>query len=105
VPGLYCCCMTTFLQRYQAGEFIAVWDDLLALGEKVRDRRYNADAVAVAAETMRRVRHNVELLINAWMGWDMFLSLWGSGTIADASRRNGSCELNRSSRSSSTPAI
>jgi hypothetical protein len=55
--------MATFLQRYLNGDYIAVWDDLVALGEKVRHQRYKADALAVAAKTMRRARHNVELLI------------------------------------------
>jgi len=55
--------MTTFLDRYQAGDHVAVWDDLMALGEGVRHELYYADAAAVAAETMRRARHNVELLI------------------------------------------
>lgn len=35
----------------------------MALGQDVRHKKHYADAVAVAAETMRRVRHNVELLI------------------------------------------
>jgi hypothetical protein len=55
--------MATFLERYQAGDCKAVWKDLVALGEGVRTEPYYADAVAVAAETMRRARHNVELLI------------------------------------------
>jgi hypothetical protein len=55
--------MATFLERYRAGDRVAVWDELVALGEGVRHKRYCADAVAVAAETMRRARHNVELLI------------------------------------------
>jgi len=55
--------MATFLERYQAGDRVAVWDELVALGEGVRHKLYYADAVAVAAETMRRARHNVELLI------------------------------------------
>lgn len=55
--------MATFLERYQAGDYVAVWDDLVALGEGVRSEPYYADALAVAAETMRRARHNVELLI------------------------------------------
>ena len=53
----------TFLERYQAGERVPVWDELMALGEGVRAEPYLADAEAVAAETMRRARHNVELLI------------------------------------------
>ena len=53
----------TFLERYKAGDRVAVWGELMALGEGVRDERYYADAWAVAVETMRRARHNVELLI------------------------------------------
>jgi hypothetical protein len=55
--------MPTFLDRYLAGECVAVWDDLVALGSRVRHKRYYADAVLVAAETMRRARHNVQLLV------------------------------------------
>jgi hypothetical protein len=55
--------MPSFLERYQAGDCKAVWKDLIALGEGVRSELYYADAAAVAAETMRRARHNVELLI------------------------------------------
>jgi hypothetical protein len=55
--------MGTFFDRYRSGEYVAVWDELTALGERVRDEAFLADAEAVAAETMRRARHNVELLI------------------------------------------
>src|SRR5437899_1662259 len=55
--------MPTFLERYQAGERAAVWDDLVSLGDAVRHEPYYKDATAVANETMRRARHNVELLI------------------------------------------
>lgn len=48
--------------RYHAGEFVRVWGDLIALGAAVRSPRYREDAYAVALETMRRVRHNVEIL-------------------------------------------
>jgi hypothetical protein len=53
----------TYLERYQAGDHVAVWNELMALGDGVRHEPYYADAAAVAAETMRRARHNVELLI------------------------------------------
>ena len=53
----------TFLERYQAGEHVAVWDEMMALGEGIRHELYLKDAQAVATETMRRVRRNVELLI------------------------------------------
>lgn len=55
--------MPSFLERYQNGEHIAVWKQLVALGKGVRHKLYYQDAVAVANETMRRARHNVELLI------------------------------------------
>jgi hypothetical protein len=51
------------LRRYQAGEHVAVWADMLALGPQVRTAAYLEDAWAVARETMRRARHNVELII------------------------------------------
>lgn len=53
----------TFLERYKAGEHAAVWEEMTALGAEVRSDRYYADASGVAAETMRRARHNVEILI------------------------------------------
>jgi len=52
-----------YLDRYLAGEHEQVWADLLALGPAVRDEPVYSDALAVARETMRRVRHNIELLI------------------------------------------
>jgi hypothetical protein len=55
--------MSTFLDRYLAGEHVAVWEDLVALGPRVRQTRYLADATAVADETMRRARQNVKLLL------------------------------------------
>jgi hypothetical protein len=52
------------LRRYQAGEHEAVWADMLALGSRVREAPHFEDAWAVARETMRRARHNVELIIH-----------------------------------------
>jgi hypothetical protein len=54
---------TTFLDRYQAGERVEVWDDLVALGPAVRHELYLEDATAVAKETMVRARRNCELII------------------------------------------
>jgi hypothetical protein len=51
------------LARYQQGEREQVWADLLSLGPEVREAPYLADAQAVARETMRRARHNVELIV------------------------------------------
>lgn len=50
----------TLLERYLAGEQAAVWSELHALGEEVRSRKLRADAEAVARETMRRARHNLQ---------------------------------------------
>jgi hypothetical protein len=54
---------TTYLERYLAGEHEPVWDALVALGEQVRAEPVYSDALAVARETMRRVRFNIEHLI------------------------------------------
>jgi hypothetical protein len=52
-----------WLTRYQAGEHEAVWTEMTALGLRVRQPLYAEHAEAVARETMRRARHNVELII------------------------------------------
>jgi hypothetical protein len=53
----------TYLERYLSGEHERVWDDLVTLGAAVRDEPAYTDALAVARETMRRARHNIEVLI------------------------------------------
>lgn len=55
--------MSSFLERYERGECEQVWDELLALGAGVCEEPLYADALAVARETMRRARHNIEVLI------------------------------------------
>lgn len=55
--------MPTFLERYLNGECAEVWADLIGLGGKVRRKSVLLDAEAVANETMRRARHNLEILI------------------------------------------
>ncbi len=55
--------MTNWLERYQQGKQEQVWADLLALGEQVRTEPFYTDAMAVARETMRRARFNIELLL------------------------------------------
>jgi hypothetical protein len=54
----------SYLERYTNGEYEQVWDNLLALGAQVREEQVYPEALAVAQETMRRVRQNIELLIN-----------------------------------------
>ncbi len=55
--------MTSYLDRYLAGACEQVWRDLTRLGEQVGTGSVQADARAVARETMRRARHNIEVLI------------------------------------------
>lgn len=55
--------MTTFLTRYQRGEYEQVWHDLLRYGKTVRRRTVYSDAYAVARETMTRVRTNIEQIV------------------------------------------
>jgi hypothetical protein len=60
--------MPTFHERYIAGEYEQVWDDMCSLGPDVRKPTYFDDAVAVARETMQRVRRNCEMLIPRLQG-------------------------------------
>jgi hypothetical protein len=55
--------MTSYLDRYLAGEHEQVWRELTRLGEQASTGAVQADARAVARETMRRARHNIEVLI------------------------------------------
>jgi hypothetical protein len=76
----------SFHARYLAGEYEPVWDDLLALGPRVREVPYYDDAVAVACETMRRVRRNCEVLIPRLehLGWQFgyaWADVWGKGSF------------------------
>lgn len=52
-----------FLERYQAGECVQVWADLVALGPEVRRDLHAEAALAVARETMRRVKTNVQTIV------------------------------------------
>jgi hypothetical protein len=54
--------VATYLERYFAGEREAVWAELSALGVAIQEEPLASDTLAVARETMRRVRVNVELL-------------------------------------------
>src|SRR5260370_42307127 len=55
--------MDNFIDRYQHGAHKQVWDELYALGSEIRSGSLYTEALAVAHETMRRVRVNIELLI------------------------------------------
>jgi hypothetical protein len=85
-----------FLKRYLAGEHTAVWDELMSLGDSVHHVSLYPEATAVAAETMRRARHNVESLITKLSAMNYrFLNLKDS----DAVRRQAAGRLtNRAQR-------
>src|SRR6187401_450084 len=55
--------MPGYLERYEQGEREAVWTELAALGERVREPAVEADASAVAKATMQRALRNIEILI------------------------------------------
>ena len=55
-------CPERWLERYCAGEHADVWAELVALGPAVREEPARSAAETVAAETMQRVRANVETL-------------------------------------------
>jgi len=54
---------TNLVARYRAGECEAVWRDLVALGPDVRKPPYDVPTEAVARETIRRAKHNFELIV------------------------------------------
>lgn len=56
--------MYTYLERYQSGEHENVWNELVLLGPNVRQESVYADALTVAREIMRRVRQDIEILID-----------------------------------------
>ncbi len=56
--------MNTYLERYQGGEHETVWSELVLLGSAVHQESVYSDAAAVAREIMRRVRQDIETLID-----------------------------------------
>ncbi|MBZ9750157.1 hypothetical protein K7W42_04690 [Deinococcus sp. HMF7604] len=55
--------MATFLERYLAGEYEQVWAELVEMGPEVRHPSILPEAAAVARETMRRARANIQTLL------------------------------------------
>jgi hypothetical protein len=51
-----------WLQRYTSGQYEQVWEEMLLLGERIRDEPFFSAAKEVVVETMTRVRHNAQLL-------------------------------------------
>jgi hypothetical protein len=60
--------MTSFCERYCNGEHEAVWEELIALGDAVRDSRYFPDAVAVAQQIVHRSCQNLQVLHERLLG-------------------------------------
>jgi hypothetical protein len=55
--------MGTLLDRYRAGECVQVWEDIRALGTTLQSAPISIEALAVAAETMRRARANIVAIV------------------------------------------
>lgn len=70
--------MSSLLELYCAGNEIRVWAELVAMGVEVREEAFYSDASAVARETMRRARYNIELLIDRLrsLGYQFGYSWW-----------------------------
>lgn len=75
--------MTNFYQRYQAGDYLNVWNEIRALGAEVRSNTYRDEVSKVVTETANRIRHNVDLLVDrlrkdgyqfVWPGNDIYLT-------------------------------
>ncbi|MBL8117682.1 MAG: hypothetical protein JNJ78_09160 [Anaerolineae bacterium] len=58
------------LERYQQGEQVQVWRELLEHGVSVREQPYVDQAQDVVQETMKRVRYNVETLYERLLSLD-----------------------------------
>lgn len=54
--------MKTYLERYQCGEYQAVWHDLMRFSAISLQEPVYSDVIAVARETMERVLENLNLL-------------------------------------------
>ncbi len=54
--------MTSYLERYNSGEYKAVWKELIELKDGILEPDIYDDATQVARTTMKRVRYNVEML-------------------------------------------
>src|SRR3954454_6721783 len=52
-----------YLARYHNGEYTQVWDELIKLGPEIRHGDLYSQAEGVARETMRRVKTNLNILV------------------------------------------
>jgi hypothetical protein len=56
--------VSSLINRYLNGEFEQVWTELLDQGSAIQQEPLFSESLAVAAETMNRVRYNISLLVN-----------------------------------------
>ena len=79
--------MSTLHSRYLAGDYIGVWQEIRLLQHRIHWPQYIDDITAVVTETMRRARHNVDLIIEHLQD-DGYQFVWPGGTnyFADRSR-------------------
>lgn len=66
----------TYLERYQQGEYEAVWTELTALGAQVLHEPLRTDVYDVACATMLRVRENIETLIPRLQALGYRFGIW-----------------------------
>jgi hypothetical protein len=55
--------MSNYVARYLGGEYRQVWQELIDLGTGIQHEPVHSEALAVARETMKRARINVETLV------------------------------------------
>jgi hypothetical protein len=74
----------TYHERYQAGEHVAVWRELTALGALIRAPELIDDAWAVAEETMTRVATNIDRIIERLADRSYQFEVYPDGTVPPA---------------------
>ena len=91
----------TYFERYKNGQCVAVWNELTALGETVRDSAIVGDAVSVAHLTMERVATNIDRLVERLASHGYEFGVYPDGGHAfPSSRRRLRSQMLNSGRSS-----
>lgn len=60
----------SYLERYKQGEYVEVWNELYTIGDSLVTSSKRNDAIAVAEETMKRVKQNIETLYQKLLDLD-----------------------------------
>lgn len=60
----------SYLERYKQGEYTHIWQELYTFGDSLVASSKRNDAIAVAEETMKRVKHNIEILHQRLLDFD-----------------------------------